>query len=120
VKTRITHVEFPVFSDYIVHVEITSDLEASMRRYPPCVAAMNEFKDDYSCEALTIHTDETFSFIFFQHDASAGTIAHEAWHVVSRMLKLLGVEPDGEVVAYHLGYLVNQIFKFVRGRRRAK
>jgi hypothetical protein len=116
-RSRITLIEFPVLSDYIVHVEITSDLEKSMRRYPPCQEAIDELKGDYACDALTVHTDETFSFIFFPHNASVGTIAHEAWHVVNRMMSLLSIETDNEVVAYHLGYLVDKIFRFMRRRR---
>jgi hypothetical protein len=119
-RSRVTHVEFPVFSGYIVHVEITSDPTKSLLKYPSTRDLVEEFDDDFG-EAFTVHdTDGGISMIFFQHNASVGTIAHEAWHAIKQMMKICDVDLENEVVAYHLGYLVNEIFKFMRGRRRAK
>lgn len=56
--------------------------------------------------------EELRSVIIIQPDASAGTIAHEAWHCVRRMLLHMGAGLDNEVVAYHLGYLVNKMTDF--------
>lgn len=116
-KARVTHVEFPVFSHYIVHVEVTTDLKKSLAKYPAPQAALRwyEENDEDLGEAITIHeVGHGFSFIFLPYNVSVGSIAHESWHVVKNMMKYCGIELDSETVAYHLGYLVNQIFKFVR------
>lgn len=56
--------------------------------------------------------EDLLSVIIIQPDANAGTVAHEAWHCVRRMLLHMGADLDNEVVAYHLGYLVNKITDF--------
>lgn len=58
---------------------------------------------------------EQLSVIIIQPDASAGVIAHEAWHAVRRMLLHVGAELENEVVAYHLGYVVNHLTNFKNG-----
>ena len=114
-KARLTHVEFPVFSDFIVHIEVTSDFKKSFSKYP-----LTENIPEEECgswEAMTAHDDEgSISFLFIKPDASVGTIAHESWHVIKRMLDTRGVDLDNETVAYHLGYLVDKVFQFVRGK----
>lgn len=114
-KSRYTTIEFPVFSDYIVHVEVTSDLKKSMAKYPPTKVAIDDYGDG-KCVAVHVENDG-FSFIFFPYNASVGDIAHESWHAVRRMMEYLGIELDHETVAYHLGYMVDKIFRFIRGRK---
>ena len=116
-RSKVKHIAFPVFSNYIVHVEITSDLKRSMAKYPPTRAVIEAA--DEACDGMTIHVeDETFSYIFLPYNASVGTIAHESWHTIKAMMEHLAIELDSETVAYHLGYLVDQIFRFMRGRKR--
>ena len=106
-KTR--RIEFPVFANYCVYVEFTTDIEASMEKYKqtrdvPC---------GEDTHAITVHIEDNgLSFVFFPYDASVGAIAHESWHVVKNMMDYLGVELDSETVAYHLGFLVDKIYKF--------
>lgn len=114
-KSRHTTIEFPVFSSYMVHVEVTSDLKKSMAKYPLTKVAVDDYGDG---DGVAIHVDkEGFSFIFLRYNASVGDIAHESWHVVHRMMDFLGIELDHETAAYHLGYMVNKIFRFMRGRK---
>jgi|SRR6266850_1634961 len=113
-KSRVTTIEFPVLSDYIVHVELTSDMRKSLDKYPPTKIVPL----DDATNAITIHiTGDNFSFMFLPYNVSVGTIAHESWHVINRMLDQLGVKLDSEVVGYHLGYMVNRIFRFARGKK---
>lgn len=116
VKNRSTLVEFPVFSNYFVHVELFSDLKKTLAKYPQTKNIPE--KEFENSDALTVHDlDGHFSFIFVKHNVSVGTIAHESWHAVNQMMNVMGVEIDSETVAYHLGYLVNEVFRFVRGRK---
>lgn len=116
-KRRFTTVDFPVFCYYIVHIEVTSDLKKSMEKYPATKSIPLDSEFDNK-GAWSVHVEnEPVSFIFLPYNTSVGDIAHESWHVVHRMMRYVGVSPDSETVAYHLGYLVNQVFKFVRGKK---
>jgi hypothetical protein len=106
---RITHIEFPVLSKYTVMVNVSKDIKKSILEFP---GSDGECKD--GVEAMTFAQDEPLSIIFLTPSVSVGTIAHEAWHAVEAMMKFTGAEIESEMVAYHLGYLVDKIFKFVR------
>jgi len=114
--SKLKIIEFPIFSGYLVHVEVTSDIFKSMRKYP-CTRGISQ-EDLKNTHAMCVHDDDGHhTFVFLHPSASAGTITHESWNVVRRMFKVMGVKLDSETVAYHLGYLVDQIFRFMRGRR---
>ena len=112
-RSKITTVEFPIFCDYIVHIEITSDMKKSLQKYKQT----KSIETDDATGGLAVHTDGSFSYIFLPYNTSVGDIAHEAWHVVKHMMDYVGVELDSETCAYHLGFLTNKIFRFVRGRK---
>jgi hypothetical protein len=117
VKDRFTTIEFPVLSYYVVHVEITVDIRAAMKKYKNIKDLADEdFPGDNP--ACAVHVKgENFSFMFFRPNPSINAIAHESWHVVRRIMDHLGADLDNEMVAYHLGYLVEKVFKFVRRKR---
>lgn len=104
-STKHMIVHFPVF-DYAIRVEI-GDISTNLKRHRKEIGEM--YVDSLDV-ALSVHVDDDLkSFIFLTSDSDAGTVAHEAWHCVSRMLEASGAELDDEVVAYHLGYLVRRI-----------
>lgn len=113
-KSKITHVHFPVFSDYFVHIEVASDIKKAMQKYPPTKV----IEMDDSTDAVTVHVEEAMAFIFLPKNAKAGTIAHECWHAIHHMMSVFNVDIESETVAYHLGYLVEKASKLVRGRTR--
>jgi len=113
-RPRFTIIEFPVFCHYIVHVEVTPDFKKSLAQYPQT----RDVDPDPDTAGLTVHVkNETLSFVFIHANCPVSTIAHESWHVVERMLGYVGVDLDSETVAYHLGFLVDKVFKFVRKRK---
>jgi hypothetical protein len=112
-KSKHFLIEFPALSHYVVHVEISSDIKKSLLKYPPT----KSIEMEENTHGLAVHTDNAFSYIFLPYDTSAGDIAHEAWHVIRHMMEYLSIELDNEAVAYHLGYMVNKIFRFLRGRK---
>jgi len=117
-KSRITHLEFPVFSKYTMHVEVTTDIQKSLAKYPETEYAMDG-EENSNTHAIAVHiANEPFTFIFLPYNVSVGTIAHEAWHAIRRMMEYMDVDLDNETVAYHLGYSVDKIFNFVRGKRK--
>lgn len=114
-KSKYTTVEFPVFCDYIMHIEITTNLKESMLKYEYTKDLGIDLTDTH---AIAVHVEDTgVSMIFLPYNASVGTIAHESYHAVRRMLKYVGAKMDNETVAHHLGYLTQKIFNFMRGKR---
>jgi hypothetical protein len=113
-RSKHTIIDFPVFSGYVVHVEVTSDLKKSMSQY----SQTKNVSLDGNERGMSIHcVNESFSFIFLHYNCSVNEEVHECWHVVRRMMNHLGVGLDSETVAYHLGYLTGKVHKFVRGEK---
>lgn len=106
-------VEFPVWSDYIIHAEVVKDIPEATRRYK--IRGCNHL--DHDADAVTIKRDSNMTMIFFKHRPALGTIAHEAYHAICQMLEWAGAKQDEETVAYHLGYTVNCICSFLKKGR---
>ena len=95
---------FPVFSDYKIVVISSNDYKKDLKRRFP-----NSNIDEYDhADAVTIHAKGE-TFIYIPHKVSLNIMVHESYHAVRRMLKYHDVVDDNEVIAYHLGYLVQEI-----------
>jgi len=114
VKSRFIVVKFPVFSDFVIHVETTKNFDKTIKKYPDILDAAGDNED---ADALTVYDGNFTAFIFLKPNASIEALADESWHAIRRMMIKMRVELDNEAVAYHLGYLVDKVFKFVRGRK---
>lgn len=69
--------------------------------------------------ALCLHyPSEMKTEVVLKLNATHGTIAHECWHAVRHMLLQLDAGLDNEVVAYHLGYVVDQVYDIKRSYRK--
>jgi hypothetical protein len=66
-------------------------------------------------EAATLSA-EGCGFIFIHPHASVSVIAHEAWHAIKDMLDYVEADLDHEFTAYHVGYLTQEIYDFLRRR----
>ena len=99
---------FEVFSRYAIRLIFSSDLKKS------AMGRLGHMPSDEFADAFVFHVkDHGQSYIFLPLKVSEGVVAHEAWHIIHRVLNFAGVEEfDNEVVAYHLGWLVEQIYKF--------
>jgi hypothetical protein len=101
-----TWVTFDIMADYQVRLVITNDLnksaEARLGSNPP--AHGDGFVFNVKGEGR--------SYIFLQHDSTEGTIAHECWHIVFRIMDWCGAGLDNEVVAYHLDHMVEKVYEF--------
>ena len=110
---------FPVMSNFKVSVVLAEDLK-SAAFYIADRDYLREPNPGEGAEAFTV-TSPTggYSTIYLKPDSEMGTIAHESYHAVCNLLKFIGAEQEPEVVAYHLGYIVDAIVAFnlkVRGR----
>jgi len=103
---------FPVFSGYKITVVIAHDIKSAAYY----IADRDYLKDPNpgeGCEAFTISQPMGgYSIIYLKPDAGMGTIAHESYHAVCAMMKMIGAAEEHEIVAYHLGFLVDAITSF--------
>lgn len=98
---------FPAFSRYKLHIVFTDDIGRSKK---------HRYGNDNHCEgaeAIHIPNEGGSSHIIFRYTAGARIIAHESWHAVRSLLLWAGADLDNEVVAYHLGYVVEEVHKFL-------
>lgn len=104
-------VVFGVWGNYTVHVILTDNIEQSFKKRFPGMHHGFDFTQAFH----VIHKPSNgHSYLFFKRgDMPVGTIAHECWHAVHALLKHVDVDEfDNETVAYHLGYLVQQVVEF--------
>lgn len=107
-------IKFPVFNDWDIHVEVSQNFEKAITRYKFTLEGYTE----ENTNALTVHMEEEARcYVFFRPRASPGTITHEAWHAMTHIFETLGIELDHESMAYHLGYVVDQIYRYVKRRK---
>lgn len=107
-----TKIRFPVFSDYTVHVVVTEDIMEARAELDyllgPCGGGAASALHSYPA-------DHPVSYLFFNPVLlTYGVVAHETWHCVRAMLEWAGARMENEVVAYHLGYIVDEIHKFLK------
>lgn len=103
---------FPVFSNYKVTVLLCEQ---------PIVAGRYVADRDYLSEpptsvsesdAFTKTSDYGYATIHLRPNSPIGDIAHESYHAISGLMRWLGAKHEDEVIAYHLGYLVDKIVEF--------
>lgn len=106
---RSTTVRFPVFRGFEVRIILSRDLIATGRRLKE--------KDDLShadAALIVSKKDPMTCWLLLGPDGrDADTISHEASHAIKHLFKTTGVKTDDEAFAYHLGYLVGKVHKFL-------
>jgi hypothetical protein len=109
-----TDFRFEVFSGCRVYIIFTDDIIASVEYIRQRDDFHTNTPRDRNADGLTINVNNGNSYVILENEApAAGTIAHEAWHVVYAVFKYMGVKlSDDEAVAYHLGYVVQKIVDF--------
>lgn len=111
-KERKTKIVFPVFGDYTIHVVVSDDVCESRKKRD------GYFGESFEGTARALHsyslTRPAESWLFLHGLAKPGSIAHESWHAVYRMMDWAGARIENEIVAYHLDYLVDKVWKHVR------
>lgn len=106
-RNRRTTIRFPIYSGYEVRVISASDVRRTGLRLGVDLAGC--------AAALVIAPDEpSRAWLVLGPDADEDTIAHEASHVVRAMFAHVGARTDNENFAYHLGFLVGRIHRFLK------
>jgi hypothetical protein len=105
-------VKFPAWN-YDIHVTLTSDVDLSTTRRQRYIDGC-ELMYSYAHGGCHIgHKGALESWVILPMDAPCSSVAHEAWHAIRHMMVSAGADLDSETVAYHLGYLVGQIIRFL-------
>jgi hypothetical protein len=100
---------------YRVVIVLTNDIEGSVDKhaneFPPNVRFGNIAK----AQALHIfHPMRPFSMVILPFNADLSTVAHEAFHVVWRVMEFVDADHENEVMAYMLGYVIEHIGIFTK------
>lgn len=109
-------VKFPAWS-YDIHVILTSDVDLTTHKIERQIAdtelvfSLNSERGHGGCHIA--HHKALDSYVVLPMDAPCSAVAHESWHAIRYMLTSAGADLDSETVAYHLGYLVGQIIRFL-------
>jgi hypothetical protein len=116
-RERHTTINFDAFGQYRVVVVVSSDINSAIEKRLDVLKERKTPQDLESCRAITYHLDDIKeSIIFLRNNPSIADIVHECWHVVYRMFEYFGADLEDETVAYHLNYLCQQVYNFVRRR----
>lgn len=99
-------VRFPVTANYCVRIIVTDHIANSFEK------RLGEGKIDGSTDGCCYHDHKGTTWMFLSPKITAGTVAHESFHVMYELLDYIGSKLENEIVAYHLGYLVDQIENF--------
>jgi hypothetical protein len=101
----------PIFH-YDIIVVVTDDYNAAVKKLE-----LELSHEGYGEETKAVHIfipDNGESYLLFHKNADAGTVVHEVWHAVRRMLEYIGAGLDNEVVAYMLGYYTRVVLDILK------
>lgn len=111
-KERIGKVEFIVF-DYLVQIVVTDDIVQSRNNRSHMIG--HRLKEKGVTLGLHSYNEEHSNcYLFFTENADANVIAHECFHAIHRMFEWIEAKIEEEITAYHLGYLIGEVTKFVK------
>jgi ribosomal protein L13 len=107
---RRTKIKFPVYGYEVIVIQ-ARDVEVTGKR----------LKVDFSNTEAGFVTDPAQPmkvWLIFGQEPDNATIGHEASHAVRAMLLSVGAKPDDdEAFAYHLGYVIERLHKFLRRKK---
>ena len=105
-------------SEFEVNVCITPDVLASRHHREPLLGPLERITDPAALFCAKGNAGYLFLPVVFDPD----TVAHEVYHLIDYMMDRLGVvNRDGEVMAYHLGWVVGKVSEiYLRISKNAK
>lgn len=94
----------------VIKLVCTNNISKSRNKRSKKLGVLKNKLTKYIDGLCCYHKDSII--IFIDTKASLGVISHEAYHAVLSMFRYIGVEEyDEEITAYHLGYIVDEIYK---------
>jgi hypothetical protein len=96
-------------SDFEVTVIITPDIIASRKHRNEILGVFEQPRCGQKYAAF-FSAVGGYGYLFLPPVFDPDTVAHETYHLVDYMMDRLGVtQRDGEVMAYHLGWIVGKV-----------
>lgn len=113
-KEQVLEIYLPTYQ-YLITFVYTNDLIKSRndRAHKFNGRMVKEKHGSYIDGMHSYYKSEFEAFIFFTPHATYGTLAHECYHAVSRMYRMIGATHEEELFAYQLGYLIEKIVPFL-------
>jgi len=106
-----TIIEFPIF-DYTLEVIFTDDLNDSREKRSDKLGALPS-PIGKTVDGLHCYNEQyPESVIFLLNTTTVGVIAHEIYHFIRRMFRWIDAQPEEEVIAYHLTYVLDKVIDF--------
>jgi len=106
------HIPLYRYNVYVVFAENATKAKAA--RFP-------ELSEDVGDAYTLTVKDEADTTLIFEYNASPGIIAHEVWHAVRRLMSWIGaIDLENEVTAYHIDYLVDEIWDIKKQVNKAR
>jgi|SRR5208337_1162812 len=105
-------IDLPVFR-YHVKIIITESVVKSRQARTEGLGPYE--KEDTNPAAM--HTGvkgKNWSYLFFRFNPGIGDVSHECFHCIWRLMRWIGADLENEVVAYHLTYLTEEVWKFAK------
>jgi hypothetical protein len=106
-RERTKTVKFPVFSSYEVEIVLAQNPRTARTRRDRTYGV---FEGVF--HSLHSATGSGKSLIVLMERPKVSEIAHETWHAVCAMMHWAGISFDNECMAYHIGFLTQQIYDF--------
>ena len=116
-KALIEHlyeIPFPVLGQYTVTVAFTNDPLRTAERLKVELDSLGEHTT-----ALTLPMPDGVVMLF-NLNPSVNSMTHESYHAVRRMFKWAGADIDNELIAYHLGYLMQKVVSAQKNSQHSK
>jgi hypothetical protein len=106
---------FTVFNNYNIEIVVAKDVKKARQRRS---AIFGEYNEEFS--ALHFHNGlGNACLIFPEKNMGIVDVAHECYHAVRAMMEWASIT-DEETPAYVMGYLMKQVFNFVKNRKRRR
>jgi len=108
-------------NEFEVIVVVSPDIEAS-RRHRDCIFGPLENRIPGQKFAGFFAGSGCKGYLFLPPEFDPDTVVHEVYHLVDYMMDRLGVlHRDGEVMAYHMGWIVGKVSRiYLRIKNAAK
>lgn len=104
-------IRFPVFVNYEIEVVVAKNIYAARSKRDK---VYGKFEDSF--HALHSYNKKGNALLVFPRDADLNCVAHECFHATVALMDWISNDASNECAAYHLGYLTQQVYKFVHGR----
>jgi hypothetical protein len=104
-----TIIPFPVYN-YRIYVIFTDNLVDSAKNLVKKGFLKSAHWVDDTTDGFTVKMpNQSYTFVVLKRTATINHMVHEAYHAVTNMFNYIGANPDEEVFAYSIGYVVQFI-----------